>query len=89
MRSALAATVAGSPMRNAPSGPLARLAVELDQGAEPRRLAADDRHHERQPEGAGAYEGRGRAADPHPHRQGVLERSRVDALAGPRRSAGR
>ena len=46
-------------------------AVEVDQRGELARLAADDRHHQRQPEQAGPDERFGRAADPDPDRQRV------------------
>ena len=66
------------------AGAAAGLAVEVDQRAEARRLAADDRDHERQPEGSGADEGLGCSADADPDRERVLQRSGEDALAGER-----
>src|SRR5438105_3432880 len=59
-----------------------RLAVAVDQWPEPVRLAADDRHHQRQSERAGTNEGAGGAADTEPNRQRVLERARVNSLPG-------
>src|SRR6266481_2187417 len=55
-------------------------AVAIDQRPEAVRLAADDRDHQRQPEGAGTNERAGRAADTKPNRQRVLERARVNSL---------
>ena len=63
----------------------ARPAVEVDQRRELAGLAADDRHHQRQAEQAGADEGLRRAADADPDRQRVLQRAGVDALPGQRR----
>src|SRR6266404_3035667 len=57
-------------------------AVAIDQWPEPVRLAADDRHHQRQSERAGTNEGAGGAADTEPNRQRVLERARVNSLPG-------
>src|SRR3954471_9608469 len=67
-------------------GAQASLAITVDQRPKPVRLTADDRDHQRQPERAGANEGAGRAADPEPNRQRVLQRSRVDSLPGERRA---
>ena len=60
-------------------------AVEIDQRGELARFAADDGHHQRQPEQTRPDERLGCAADPDPDRQRVLRRPRVDALAGERR----
>ena len=66
------------------AGAATGLAVEVDQRAEARRLAADDRDHERQPERAGADEGLRCSADADPDRERVLQRPGEDALAGER-----
>src|SRR6266850_8483197 len=58
--------------------------VAIDQRPEAVRLAADDRDHQRQPEGAGANERAGRAADTKPNRQRGLQRTRVNSLPGKR-----
>jgi hypothetical protein len=55
-------------------------AVEVDQRGELARLAADDRHHQRQSQQPCAHERLRRAADADPDRQRVLDRARVDAL---------
>jgi hypothetical protein len=49
-------------------------------------LAADDGDHQRQAEIPGANEGAGRASDAEPDGQGVLQRARVNALPGKRRT---
>src|SRR6267142_2329343 len=67
-------------MAGARTGP----AVAIDQRPEAVRLAADDRDHQRQPEGAGANERAGRAADTKPNRQRLLQRTRVNSLPGKR-----
>ena len=66
------------------AGAAAGLAVEVDQRAEAGGLAADDRDHERQPEGSGADERLRCSADADPDRERVLQRSGEDALAGER-----
>src|SRR6478735_6059409 len=66
------------------AGAAAGLAVEVDERAEPSGLAADDRDHERQPQGPGADKGLGGAADADPDREWVLQRPWEDALAGER-----
>src|SRR3977135_553325 len=57
------------------------LAVTIDQRPEAVRLAADDRDHQGQPEGAGANKGSWRASDSEPDGQRLLQRARVNALA--------
>jgi hypothetical protein len=59
-----------------------RFAVTVDQRPEPVRLSTDDRDHQRQAERAGASEGARRASDAEPDRQRVLQRARVNSLAG-------
>ena len=63
---------------------LACFAVDVDEGAEAMRLAADDGDHERKAEHAGAGEGLRRAAHAEPDGERVLDGARVDALAGER-----
>src|SRR5438552_4593643 len=58
----------------------AGLPVEIDERPEAPWLAADDGHHQGQPQRTGANERLGSPADSPPYRQGVLHRSRVDAL---------
>src|SRR6266699_969453 len=58
--------------------------VAIDQRPETVRLAADNRDHQRQPEGAGANERAGRAADTKPNRQQLLQRAGVNSLPGKR-----
>ena len=57
----------------------ARAAVDLGERREALGQAADDRERHRQTEHPGAQRRLGRAADRDPHRQGLLERPRVDA----------
>ncbi len=57
------------------------LAIEIDERAEALEGAADDRHHQRQAERAGASEGLRRAADADPDRQARLMGTRIDALS--------
>src|SRR5438270_9884346 len=66
------------------AGAFAGFSVEVDEGSEAVGLAADDGDHERQAEDAGAYEGLRRAAYSQPDGERVLQRARVDALAGER-----
>src|SRR5436189_258274 len=63
------------------AGALARLAVQVHQGPETARLAADDRDHERQPECSGADERLGCPSHADPDRQRLLQRSRIDSLS--------
>jgi hypothetical protein len=58
--------------------------VAIDQRPEAVRLAADNRDHQRQPEGAGANERAGRAADTKPNRQRLLQRTGENYLPGNR-----
>src|SRR4029077_16521052 len=58
--------------------------VAIDQRPEAVRLAADNRDHQRQPEGAGANKRGRRPADTKPNRQRVLQRTRVNSLPGKR-----
>ena len=66
------------------AGATAGFAVEVDEGAEAVRLAADDADGERQAEVAGAGEGLGRSSDAEADGQLRLQRPRPDALAGER-----
>src|ERR1700733_2651030 len=66
------------------SGACSSFAIEIDQRAEAMRLAADDRDHERQAEQSRAYERFRRATDADPDRQRILQRARIDSLAGQR-----
>ena len=50
------------------------------------RFAADDRDHQWQAEFAGAHERRLRTADAEPDRQRILDRPRIHALSGQRRT---
>ena len=61
------------------AGALGGLAIEMGHRRETRRLAADDRQRQRQPERAGARDRLRRAADGDPDRQRVLQRARIDA----------
>ena len=67
------------------AGAFAGFAVEIDEGAEAVGLAADDGDHEWKAEHAGADEGFRRAAYAEPDGERILQRARVDALAGERR----
>lgn len=58
--------------------------IEIDERAEASGLTADDGDHQRQAECAGADERLGGAADADPNGQRVLQRTRIDALAGER-----
>src|SRR5882757_7109035 len=64
------------------AGAQTRLAVTLDQRPEPVRFASDDRDHQRQTELPGANEGGGCAADTERYRKRILQRARVNSLAG-------
>ena len=64
------------------SGATTGFAVEINEGAETDGLAADDGDHERKSEHAGADEGFGSTAYTDPYGEGILERARVDGLAG-------
>src|ERR1700719_1808908 len=61
-------------------------AITIDQRAEAAMLTADDRDHQGQPKIPGANEGGGRASDAEPDGQRVLQRARVNALPGERRT---
>jgi hypothetical protein len=61
-------------------------AVGVNERAKSFRFTTDDSHHERQPEHAGADKGGGRATDADPYGQRILQRARVDGLAGERRA---
>ena len=64
------------------AGALAGFAVEVDEGTEAVRLAADDGDHKRKAECAGANEGLRGAAYSQPDGERVLQGARVDALSG-------
>ena len=59
-----------------------RLPVQIDQGPKAARFAAYDRGHQRKSKRARTNEGLWRPAHPHPDREGVLHRPRVDSLSG-------
>ena len=63
------------------AGAAAGLAVKLGERGKARRLAADDRDRQRQPEHAGARDRLRRAAGGDPNRERLLQRPRIDALA--------
>src|ERR1700730_19177348 len=58
------------------------LAIEVYEWAEALRLTANYGHHQRTSEHHCANEGCGCAADTDPYRQRILQRARVDCLAG-------
>src|SRR5713101_8833815 len=58
------------------------LAIEVYKRPEASGLTADDGNHERKSEHSRANERFGRAADTDPDRQQILQRARVDCLAG-------
>ena len=62
----------------------AGFAVEVDERAEAVGFAADDGDHQGKSQRAGADKGCGRSADAQPDGQRILQRARVDALAGER-----
>jgi len=64
------------------TGAAPSLAVEVYERTEALRLTADYRHHKRKSEHACANEGFGGAADTDPYREWILQRPRVDSLAG-------
>src|SRR5467141_1330551 len=68
------------------AGAAPSLAVEVYERTEAFRLTADYRHHKRKSEHAGANEGFGGAADTDPYRERILQRPRVDCLAGKSRA---
>src|SRR6266478_8472929 len=68
------------------TGAASSLAVEIYERAEALRLTADYGHHKRKSEHACANEGFGGAADTDPYRQRILQRARVDCLAGKSRA---
>ena len=59
---------AGAQRRGRVSGPLTRLAIEIEQGTESVWLAPDDGQHQRQAEGGRADHGLGRPSDADPDR---------------------
>ena len=63
-----------------------RVAVEIEQRREARRLAADDGERQRQSERAGAHHRLRRAADGDPDRQLLLVGTRIDAAVVDRRA---
>src|SRR6185295_2442980 len=63
------------------AGASACLPVEVDEWPESPRIAADDRHHQRESEYARARERTRRAADTQPDRQWILHGARIHALA--------
>src|SRR5712692_7075862 len=66
------------------TGATTSLAVEVYERAEAPRLTADDGHHKRKSEHACTNERFRSAADTDPDRQRILQRARVDCLAGKR-----
>src|SRR6266849_3124812 len=68
------------------TGTAPSLAVEVYEWAEAFRLTADYGHHKRKSEHACANEGFGGAAATDPYRQRILQRPRVDCLAGKSRA---
>ena len=68
------------------TGAAPSLAVEVYKWAEASGFTADDGHHERKSEHSCANERFGRAADTDPYRQRILQRARVDCLAGKSRA---
>src|SRR5580692_518151 len=60
------------------------LAIEVYEWTEAPRFTADYGHHKRKSEHACANEGFGCSADTDPDRQRILQRARVDCLAGKR-----
>jgi hypothetical protein len=62
------------------------LAIGVDERAESFRFTADDSHHKRQAEHAGADKGSRRASHANPYGQRILQRTRVDGLAAKRRA---
>src|SRR6185503_164623 len=65
---------------------LTGFSIQIDQGPEAPRFAADDRDHQRQAEGAGAGEGLRGSAYSQPDRQRSLHGPGIDALPGQRRT---
>src|ERR1700674_1163535 len=68
------------------TGAAPSLTVEVYEWAEAFRLTADYGHHKRKSEHTCTNEGFGGAADPDPYRQRILQRARVDCLAGKSRA---
>jgi hypothetical protein len=64
------------------TGAAPSLTVELYEWAEAFRLTADYCYHQRKSEHTCTNEGFGGAADTDPYRQWILQRARVDCLAG-------
>src|ERR1700687_2268570 len=69
-------------LRAGVAGAAASLAISIDERAESFGFATDDGNHERQPKHAGADERSGGTADADPDGQRILQRTRVDRLAG-------
>src|SRR6185295_635949 len=63
-----------------------RFSIQIDQGPEAPRFAADDRDHQWQSESPGTGEGLRSSADPQPDRQRILYRPGIDALPRQRRA---
>ncbi len=66
------------------TSPAPCFAVEVYEGAEAPWLTADYGHHQRKSKHARTNERFGRAADTDPNGQRILQRARVDCLAGKR-----
>src|SRR5260370_42187857 len=66
------------------TGATTSMEVEVYERAEALRPTADDGHHKRKPEHACTNERFRSAADTDPDRQRILQRARVDCLAGKR-----
>ena len=64
------------------AGAQTSLTVTIDQQPKPVRLAADNRDHQRQTKRPGANKGSRRAADTERYRKRILQRARVNSLAG-------
>jgi hypothetical protein len=68
--------------------PLERLAKQAREGRESRRVAADDRKHQREAVAGGADDRLGAAADADPNRERAVLGVRDDVLVAQRRASG-
>src|SRR5580704_13194000 len=68
------------------TGATPSLAIEVYKRSEASGLTANDRNHERKSQHSCANERFGRAADTYPYGEWILQRARVDCLAGKRRA---
>src|SRR6266851_5235662 len=64
------------------TGATPSLAIEVYKSPEASRFTTDDGNHERKSEHSCANERFGRAADTDPYGQRILQRARIDCLAG-------